>query len=586
MKNFLSSLLATLVGLLIMTLVVFLIFMGIIAASTSKEVVEVNENSLLVAKFNKQIIDRADKNPLSKLMSGSLAFNDVMGLDQILKDLEKAKADDNIKGIFLRLSNVPSGSATLGEVRDALLDFKTSGKFIYAYADIFTQKSYYLATVADSIFMTPEGMFMFTGLSAEATFYKNALDKIGIEMQVVKHGSYKSAAESYTREDLSDENREQIEGYVGSIWNKMVSDISESRGIPVEKLNQYADELVSIENDKLVETGMIDGLIYYDEMLSLMKKKLGVEEKSDMEAIGFSSYGDVPTKEKKEVGRDKIAVIYAMGMVVDGNAGEGYIGSERIAKAIRKARRDNSVKAIVFRVNSGGGSVVASDVIYREALLAAKEKPFVASMGDVAASGGYYIVAPADTILASPSTITGSLGVIFSIPNMKELMNDKLGVTTDVVKTNKHADIYSVFDPLDPQERLFIQKSVDDAYENFISLVAEGRNKSYDEIDAIAGGRVWGATDALELGLIDMFGGMKKSIEVAAEMAGLENYRIQSLPKLDDPLTALMKELTGGARMKAMEKELGRDYIHYKNIQNIREMRGLQSIVPFDIELK
>ncbi len=586
MKNFLSSLLATLVGLLIMTLVVFLIFMGIIAASTSKEVVEVNENSLLVAKFNKQIIDRADKNPLSKLMSGSFAYNDVMGLDQILKDLEKAKADDNIKGIFLRLSNVPSGSATLGEVRDALLDFKTSGKFIYAYADIFTQKSYYLATVADSIFMTPEGMFMFTGLSAEATFYKNALDKIGIEMQVVKHGSYKSAAESYTREDLSDENREQIEGYVGSIWNKMVSDISESRGIPVEKLNQYADELVSIENDKLVETGMIDGLIYYDEMLSLMKKKLGVEEKSDMEAIGFASYGDVPSKDKKEVGRDKIAVIYAMGMVVDGNAGEGYIGSERIAKAIRKARRDNSVKAIVFRVNSGGGSVVASDVIYREALLAAKEKPFVASMGDVAASGGYYIVAPADTILASPSTITGSLGVIFSIPNMKELMNDKLGVTTDVVKTNKHADIYSIFDPLDPQERLFIQKSVDDAYENFISLVAEGRNKSYDEIDAIAGGRVWGATDALELGLIDMFGGMKKSIEVAAEMAGLENYRIQSLPKLDDPLTALMKELTGGARMKAMEKELGRDYIHYKNIQNIREMRGLQSIVPFDIELK
>ena len=234
---------------------------------------------------------------------------------------------------------------------------------------------------------------------------------------------------------------------------------------------------------------MIDGLIYYDEMLTLMKKKLGVEEENDMEAIGLSSYGDVPAKEKKEVGRDKIAVIYAMGMVVDGSAGEGYIGSERIAKAIRKAHRDNSVKAIVFRVNSGGGSVVASDVIYREALLAAKEKPFVASMGDVAASGGYYIVAPADTILASPSTITGSLGVIFSIPNMKELMNDKLGVTTDVVKTNKHADIYSVFDPLDPQERLFIQKSVDDAYENFISLVAEGRNKSYDEIDAIAGGR-------------------------------------------------------------------------------------------------
>ncbi len=585
MKNFLSSLLATLVGILIMTIVVFLIFMGIIAASTSKEAPDVKENSLMVAKFNKQIIDRVDNNPLSKLMTGSFAYNDVMGLDQILKDLEKAKADDNINGIFLRLSNVSSGTATLGEVRDALLDFKTSGKFIYAYADIFTQKSYYLASVADSIFMTPEGMFMFTGLSAEATFYKNALDKLGIEMQVIKHGSYKSAAESFTRENLSDENREQIEGYVGSIWNKMVSDISESRGIPVEKLNQYADELVSLENDKLVETGMIDGLIYYDEMLTFLKKKMAVEEENDLEAISLSNYGNVHTKEKKEYSRDKIAVIYAMGMVVDGSAGEGYIGSERIAKAIRKARRDNTVKAIVFRVNSGGGSVVASDVIYREVLLAAKEKPFVASMGDVAASGGYYIVAPADTILASPSTITGSLGVIFSIPNLKELMNDKLGITTDVVKTNRYADIYSLFDPLDPQERHFIQKTVDDTYENFISLVADSRGKSYEEIDAIAGGRVWSATDALDLGLIDMFGGLNKSIEVAAKMAGLDGYRVQSLPKLDDPFTALIKKLTGDARMKAIEKELGSEFIHYKNIQNIREMHGLQAIIPYHIEL-
>jgi len=585
MKNFLSSLLATLVGILIMTIVVFLIFMGIVAASTSKEAPEVKENSLLVAKFNAKIIDRADNNPLSKLMTGNFAYNEVMGLNQILKDLKKAKSDNNINGILLKLSNVPSGISTLGEVRDALLDFKSSGKFIYAYADVYTQKSYYLATAADSIFMTPEGMFMLTGLSAEATFYKNALDKLGIEMQVVKHGSYKSAAESFTREDLSDENREQIQGYVGSIWNKMVSDISESRGIPSEKLNQYADELLTMENKNLVETGMIDGLIYYDEMLTLLKKKLGVEEEKDLDAIGLGSYKDVVSKEKKESGRDKIAVIYAMGMVVDGNAGEGYIGSERIARAIRKARRDKSVKAIVFRVNSGGGSVVASDVIYREALLAAEEKPFVASMGDVAASGGYYIVAPADTILASPSTITGSIGVIFSIPNMKELMNDKLGVTTDVVKTNRHADIYTVFDPLDPQERYFIQKSVDDTYENFVNLVADNRGKTFDEIDAIAGGRVWSASDALDLGLIDMFGGLDKSIEVAAEMAGLESYRLQSLPKLDDPFTALMKQLTGGVKMKAIQKELGSEYIHYKNIQEISKMRGMQAIMPYDIEL-
>ncbi len=584
MKNFLSSLLATIIGILIMTIVIVLIFIGIIAASTSKEVPEVKENSILLAKFSSQIVDRADDNPLSKFISGNPLADDMMGLNQILKNLKKAKSDDNINGIFLKLRNVPAGVTTLNEIREALLDFKESGKFIYAYADAYTQKSYYLATVADSIFMTPEGMFLFTGLSAEATFYKNALDKLGIEMQVIKHGSYKSAAESFTRTDLSEENREQIAGYVGSIWEKMVSDISESRDIPIEKLNQYADDLISIESDKLLEAGMIDGLIYYDEMLNLMKEKLNVDDDDDLEAIGLTGYNNVPIKEKKEFSRDKIAVIYATGMVVDGNMGEGYIGSERIAKAIRKARRDKTVKAIVFRVNSGGGSVIASDVIYREAMLAAEEKPFVASMGNVAASGGYYIVAPADTILASPSTVTGSIGVIFSMPNMKELMNDKLGITTDVVKTNRHADMYTVFDPLDADERVFIQKVVDDTYNSFVKLVADHRDKSFDEIDAIAGGRVWSGEDAMDLGLIDMFGGLEKSIEVAAEMAGLDNYRLQSLPKLEDPFTMIMKQISG-AKMKIVEKELGDQYLHYKRVQEIRKMRGLQAIIPYEVEL-
>ena len=584
MKNFLSSLLATIIGILIMTIVVVLIFVGIIAASTSKEVPEVKENSILLAKFSGPIADRADDNPFSKFLSGNPYREDMMGLNQILKDLNKAKGDENIKGIFLNLRNIPAGITILGEIRDALLDFKESGKFIYAYADAYTQKSYYLATVADSIFMTPEGVFLFAGLSAEATFYKNALDKVGVEMQVIKHGSYKSAAESFTRESLSDENREQIKGYVGSIWEKMVSDISKSRNISVEKLNNYADDLISNETEKLVETGMIDGLIYYDEMLTLMKEKMDVDEEDDLEAIKLNKYKDVPNKEKKEFSRDKIAVVYAMGMVIDGNMGEGYIGSERIAKALRKARRDKSVKAIVFRVNSGGGSVIASDVIYREAMLAAKEKPFVASMGNVAASGGYYIVAPADTIMASPSTITGSIGVIFNMPNMKKLMNEKLGVTTDVVKTNRHADMYTIFDPLDAQERVFIQKSVDDTYQNFVGLVSENRGIPYEELDAMAGGRVWSGKDALELGLIDMFGGLEKSIEVAAEMAGLDNYRVQSLPILEDPLTMIMKELSG-AKAKIIKKELGDQYLHYKKVQEIREMRGLQAIIPYDIEI-
>jgi protease-4 len=293
-------------------------------------------------------------------------------------------------------------------------------------------------------------------------------------------------------------------------------------------------------------------------------------------------------KEKKEYSKDKVAVIYAMGTVVDGNAGEGYISSERISKAIRKARRDKSVKAIVFRINSGGGSGSASDVIHREVMLAAKEKVVVASMGDVAASGGYYIAAPADTILAGPGTITGSIGVYGMFPNIQKLMNEKIGITTDVVKTNENANILTTMDPLDPEERLIVQKMIDDFYVNFVNIVADGRGKSYDEIDAIAGGRVWAGSDALELGLIDMYGGLEKSIEVAAEMAGLENYRVQSLPRLEDPITAIMNQLTGGSMVRTnriLQRELGEEYRHYRRIQEIRNMHGIQAIMPYEIEL-
>ncbi|HER10112.1 MAG TPA: signal peptide peptidase SppA [Bacteroides sp.] len=585
MKHFLSSLLATIVGILIVTLVMILIFAGIVVASTSKEVPSVKENSLLVAKFSTPVSDRSDGNPFSQFISLTPGLGEIMGLDQILKSIRQAGKDDNIKGIFLNLGIVPVEIATIDEIRDALLEFKKSGKFIYAYGNMYTQGSYYLATAADSIFMTYEGIFLFNGLSAEATFYKKAMEKLGIEMQVIRHGSFKSANEPFTRENLSEENRIQIEAYMGSIWEKMVTEISKSRNISPEKLNQYADELVSLDNNLLVETGLIDGLIYYDEMLNLMKEKMHVEEAKDLESITIKRYQDVPLKEKQAFSRDKIAVIYAMGTVVDGDVGEGYIGSERIAKAIRKARRDKSVKAIVFRVNSGGGSMTASDVIYRETRLAAEEKPFVASMGNVAASGGYYIVAPADTILASPITITGSIGVFASIPNFQGLMNDKLGITTDVVKTNRHSDMLSITSPLDEEEKAILQKYVDEAYEKFLQVVAEGRNKSRDEIDAIAGGRVWSGEDALEIGLIDMFGGLEKSIEVAAEMAGLETYRIQSLPVLEDPFTMIMKSLTGDTKMRMIRNELGDGYRYYQQLKEVSMMQGVQAIMPFSLEI-
>lgn len=591
MKNFLSSLLATITGIIVLTIIGFLIFLGIVSAAASSEVADVEDNSLLVARFNTPINDRTDDNPFTKLMSGDPFGEDAMGLNQILKDLDKAEKDERISGIFLKLRGVQAGMATLTEIRDALLDFKESGKFIYAYSDSYTQKSYYLASVADSIFMTPEGTFLFSGLSSEVIFVKNALDKLGVEMQVVRHGSFKGAVEPLLRTDLSDENRLQIETYVGAIWDKYLDDISASRNIPVEKLNAIADELMAFDSNQIMETGLIDGLIYYDEMLSLMKEKMVVEEEDDLEAIDLKNYKNaiVKDKEKKTVSRDKVAVIYAYGSVKDGDDGEGTISSERISRAIRKARRDKKVKAIVFRVNSGGGSALASDIIHREVKLAAEVKPVVASMGDVAASGGYYIVAAADTILASPNTITGSIGVFGVFPNLKKLMNEKLGITSDVVKTNKHADILTVMDPLDEDERAFAQKMIDDTYSTFVNLVSEGRGLSYDEVDAIAQGRVWAGSNAREIGLIDEFGGLEKAIETAADMAGLENYRVSNLPELDDPMTAIMKQLTGGAQMRArqiLRSELGEEYLHYKKIQEIKSMRGIQMRIPFEIEVQ
>jgi len=585
MKSFFKFTLATILGVLISSILFFVTILIIISAATSKEVPKLKDNTILVAQFSGPITDRASDDPFSAMLAGNVPGDGVMGLDQILKDIRKAKSDDNISGIFLRLGAVPAGMATVEEIRDALLDFKESGKFIYAHADYYTQKAYYLATVADSIFLTPEGEIPFIGLSSQAIFLKKALEKLGVDVQVVRHGSFKGAVEPFIREDLSDENREQIEGYVGALWDQMVKGISEERNIPVEKLQEYADNAVTIHEGKAVELGMIDGEIYYDEMLSLLKEKTGVDEKDDLQAISLKKYKDVPASDSKEYSSDRIAVIYAMGTVTIGDAGEGSIGSDRIAKAIRKARRDDKVKAIVFRVNSGGGSSLASEVIYREVKLAAETKPVVASMGNMAASGGYYIVCPADTIIASENTLTGSIGVFGLLPNMQELMNDKLGITSDVVKTNKMSDMGSVFRPMTAEERELMQYSVDNVYNSFVTHVAESRGLTYEQVDAIGQGHVWAGKDAIEIGLIDMFGGLERSIEVAAEMAGLENYRVTSLPKLEDPLTQLMNQLSGDVRMKMIRKELGADFRYYQMLKEIREMEGVQARIPYEIQV-
>jgi protease-4 len=584
MKNFLQYTLATIVGIIVLNIIGFLFLIIFIAAAASSEAPTVKDNSVLLAKFNVPIIDRADENPFSSFMSGSLELDGSLGLDQVLKDIEKAKNDEKISGIFLQLSSVPSGMAALEEVRDALIDFKESGKFIIAHSDTYTQKGYYLASTADKIYLTPTGEHMFRGLSAQVTFFKRALDKLDIDMQIIRHGSFKSAVEPLINEKMSPENREQLGLMISSMWEQYVNEISEARGIPVESLNTYADELSAGFDDQALEKGLVDGLKYYDEILDELKELTDTDADDDVPAISLKKYADVPA-DKKDVSKNRIAVIYAMGNVVMGKDGEGTISSERISKAIRKARTDKKVKAIVFRVNSGGGSALASEVIYREAKLAAEEKPFVASLGDVAASGGYYIVCPADTIVASETTITGSIGVFGVIPNFETFLNERIGVTTDVVKTNKFSDMGNVSRPLDPEEKEILQNYVDDVYTTFVNHVAEGRGMEFDEVDAVGGGRVWAGKDAMEIGLIDVFGGLERSIEIAAEMAGLEDYRVQSLPALEDPFTFLMNQLEGGIRSRLIEKELGESYILYKRAREISETKGVQAVMPYEIEV-
>ncbi len=586
MNSFVKYTLATMSGIILLNIVgmiTFLIIFGIAAATAEK--VSVDENSLLVAKFDKPIIDRANSNPLSQFSFGSFDFEGTLGLDQILKDIEKAKSDENISGIFLRLSAIPSSMATVEEVRDALLDFKESGKPIIAHADAYTQKTYYLASSADKIYLTPTGDFDFKGLQATVLLFQRALDKFGIDMQVIRHGAFKSAVEPFLTDEISDANREQLDVMLSSLWQKMIDEISVARGVPADDLNRYADELSLAFDHQALEKNLIDGLKYYDEVLDELRELTETDEDDDIPSISLKKYAEVPAEKEKKAAKDRIAVVYAMGSVVTGEAEEGTIGSDRIARAIRDARKDDKVKAIVFRVNSGGGSTLASEIIHREVKLAAETKPVVASLGDVAASGGYYIVCPADTIVASETTITGSIGVFGLLPNLKEMMNDKIGITTGVVKTNRHADIGSPTRPLTEDERKTIQTYVDEVYTTFVNNVAEGRSMSYDEVDAIAGGRVWSGVNAMEIGLIDVYGGLERSIEIAAEMAGLENYRLKSMPVQEDPFTMLMKEFTGNAKARIMKKELGTYYELYKKVEEISRMHGIQAMIPYTLDI-
>ncbi len=587
MKGFFKFTFASILGVIVGLVIFILIVVAIISSSSREKPLVLHANTILVAKLDQQIVDRNPESPFDNFAVGSFSPDHRIGLDIIVENLEKAKDDPNIKGILLDLSIVPAGIATIEEIRNAILDFKTSGKFVMAYADIFTHGSYYLATAADKIYMSPEGSIEFIGLASRNYFIKKALDKLGIDVQVIRVGEYKSFAEPFMYTSLSEANKEQIRAYVGSIWNTMLNSISEARSIPEKELNRIADEMSVTNAKSALENHFIDGVKYRDELIAELKDMTGTSDDDDLESVSITKYSKVPKiKTLKGLAKNKIAVVYASGNIIIGEGDNSNIGDKTFAKAIREARRDSTIKAIVLRVNSGGGSALASDIIWREVKLAAAAKPVIASMGDVAASGGYYILAAANKIYADPNTITGSIGVIGILPDMQKFMNEKLGITYDVVKTNSNSDFGSVFRPLKPSEMKLLEREVGNSYETFITHVAEGRGMTSEQVDLIGRGHVYSATDAQKIGLVDDIGGLREAIAAAAEAAEIENYRIVKYPKFEAPFQKILKELSGDVQAKYLRHKLGENYTYFEQLQTIRNMEGIQARMPFAMTIE
>lgn len=584
MKDFFKMMFASMLGFFLTMIILFFVLIAIIfsfVSLSSDEEVIIPSKTILHLELNKPILDRSPKNPIFFDLATMTRQN---GLTDILKNIKKAKNDDNILGIFLDISSIDAGISTVTEIRNALIDFRKSGKFIFSYSEDYSQAAYYLSTASDKIFLHPEGMLLFKGINAEMFFLKGMLEKLDVKVQVVRHGKFKAATEPFFLDKMSPENRQQISALISNTWAQIIQGISETRNISQESLNRLADSLKIQSADNALKYKFVDQLAYKDEIFNELKKKTNIPEKEKISFITIEKYNKVPENNKVlNEKHDKIAVIYATGNIVGGDGNDNSIGSEGMSKAIRKAREDEQVKAIVLRVNSPGGSALASDVIWREVDLASKVKPVVASFGDVAASGGYYISCAATKILAEPTTITGSIGVFGLIPNMKGLFNNKLGITFDNAKTNLNSDYIPVTQPLSSYQSGVLQKEIEQIYSTFISHVAEGRHLKKEAVDSIGQGRVWGAKDARKIGLIDDFGGIDKAIETAAALAKTKDYSILSLPEQKDFIGQIFDELFGNTKTTILEKELGDDYKYYQYLKQVKEMKGIQARLPFEL---
>jgi len=589
MREFFKYVFATVVGIVISTFVIVILFMVIIVGAISSigedKAVAVKSNSVLYLDLDQAITERTPENSLAGIPIIGGSEGKSVGFNDIIRALKKAQSDDNIEAIYINVSAPNAGMATMLEVRNAIIDFKKSKKPIIAYSEVYSQGAYYLASAADKVYLNPQGALEFKGFSSELMFFKGALDKLGIEAQIIRVGNYKSAVEPFIETKMSDYNRQQVTAYVGGLYQTFLNGIAETRKINKDSLFAIADDYkIRLPKDALAYK-MVDALKYKDEVLDELRSITGKDKKATVNTISINDYiSNLPAETGSS--KNKVAIIYANGDIVGGEGSDEQIGSERISRAIRKARLDDDVKAIVLRVNSGGGSALASDVIWREIILSKKIKPVMASFGDVAASGGYYIACAADSIFVQPNTITGSIGVFGIIPNFQNLLNNKLGITFDGVKTGKYADIMSVNRPLTAGERFIIQNDVNHVYDSFITRVADGRKKTKAQVDSVGGGHVWVGTDAVKIGLADRLGSFNDAIKSAAKKAKLKDFKVVEYPEKIDPLKSFLSNAKDNISIYYTKKELGENYLIYKQMQKAIVNSGIQARMDYEIKIK
>lgn len=589
MKQFLKFMFASLFGFLLGGFLLIFLLIGIIGALASSgggedKKMSLKENSVLSLNLNYIIPERTLNNPFEMIPMPGLSQGKSLGLNEILKNIEKAASNENIKGILMNADVSPNSYASLEEIRNALIKFKKSGKFIISYAEIMDEHSYYVASVSDKIYLNPSGEILLNGFSQQVFYIKGMLDKIGLKPELIRHGKFKAAGEPFIADKMSDENRKQIESYMGSLFNTFIEKIAGSRKIKVEDMRNIVTQLLVQNSEDAIRLKVIDGKKYKDEVDQEIKTKLGIGEKDKINLVTMSKMSHVSGE--TSVSDNKIGVVYCVGDITGGEGDDQTIGSDRIAATIKKIREDDNYKALVLRINSPGGSALASDIIWREVVLCKKKMPVVVSMGDVAASGGYYIAAPADAIVAQPNTITGSIGVFGMLINAQDLLNNKLGIKLETVKFGEFSDLGSPDRPLNEAERKVIQNAIDRVYADFIKRVAEGRKLTEVQVDEIAQGRVWSGVDAKKIGLVDELGGIDKALEIAVSKAKLTEYRVVNLPELKDPFEELISSLTDQTSTYFMKKELGTNYQLFMDTKKALQSEGIQVKMPFRVDIE